>query len=112
MQNREGGKERRGGMRGGGGKGSSPGVGNDVSSLEANHVVVAHQRGMTVVPLTGFQDALKLRVVIGMPAPCGAMLLMEVVKSLYLRQQPTALLHPNMMIDALGVHAAPGSDNS
>lgn len=70
-------------------------MGNDVSSLEANHLVIAHQRGMAVVALAGLQDALKLRVVIGVPTPFGAMQLMEVIKSLYLRQQTAALLHPH-----------------
>ena len=72
-------------------------MGNDVSSLEANHLVVAHQRGMAVVALASLQDALKLGVVIRVPTPCGAMLLMEVIKSLYLRQQTAALLHPTQI---------------
>ena len=69
-------------------------MGNDVSSLESNHLVIAHQRGVTVVTLAGLQDALKLRVVIGVPPSCGAMQLMEVIKRLYLWQQTAALLHP------------------
>ena len=70
-------------------------MGNDVSSLEANHLVVAHQRGVTIVALAGLQDALKLGVVIRVPPPCGPMLLMEIIKGLYLRQQTTALLQPS-----------------
>ena len=49
-------------------------MGYDVSPLETDHLVIAHQRGMTVVPLAGFQNALKLRVVIRVPPPCGPML--------------------------------------
>ncbi|KAA6427574.1 MAG: hypothetical protein FRX49_02237 [Trebouxia sp. A1-2] len=40
----------------------------------------------------GFQNALELRVVIRMPPPCGPMLLMEVFKGLYLRQQALSAL--------------------
>ena len=69
-----------------------PGMGNDVSPLETNHLIVAHQRGMTIVPLAGFQNALKLRVVVGVPPACGPMLLMEVFKGLYLRQQAPSML--------------------
>ena len=73
--------------------GLSPGMGNDVSPLETNHLVIAaHQRGMTVVPLAGFQNALKLGMVIRVPPPCGPMLLMEVFKGLYLRQQAPSML--------------------
>jgi len=67
-------------------------MGNDVSPLETNHLVIAHQRGMTVVPLAGFQNALKLRVVVGVPPPCGPMLLMEIFKGFYLRQQAPSML--------------------
>ncbi len=67
-------------------------MGYDVSPLETDHLVIAHQRGMTVVPLAGFQNALKLRVVIRVPPPCGPMLLMEVFKGLYLRQQAPSML--------------------
>jgi hypothetical protein len=67
-------------------------MGNDVSPLESNHLVIAHQRGMTVVPLAGFQNPLELRVVIRAPPPCGPMLLMEVFKGLYLRQQAPSML--------------------
>ncbi len=67
-------------------------MGYDVSPLEPNHLVIANQRDMTVVPLAGFQDALKLRVVIGVPPPCGPMLLMEFFKGLYLRQQAPSML--------------------
>ena len=65
---------------------------NDVSPLETNHLVTAHQRGMTVVPLAGFQNALKLGVVIRVPPPRGPMLLMEVFEGLYLRQQAPSML--------------------
>jgi hypothetical protein len=67
-------------------------MGYDVSPLETDHLIVAHQRGMTVVPLAGFQNALKLRVVVGVPPPCGPMLLMEIFKGFYLRQQAPSML--------------------
>ena len=61
-------------------------MGNDVSSLEPNHLVVAHQRSMAVVTLACLQNALKLGMVIRVPPPRGAMLLMKVIKSLHLWQ--------------------------
>ncbi len=63
-----------------------PCMSNYVSPLEANHLVVAHQRGMAVVSFASFEDTLKLRVVIWVPTPCGPMLLMEVLKGLYFRK--------------------------
>ena len=65
----------------------------DVSSLEAHHLVIAHQCGMAIVPLAKLEDALKLRVVIWVPTACGPMLLMEVIKGLHFRQQTPSLLH-------------------
>lgn len=65
---------------------------NDVSPLEANHFIVAQEGGVAVVPLAGLQNALKLSVIIHMPASGGAMLLMESIKRFNLRQQPALWL--------------------
>ena len=60
---------------------------NDVSSFEANHLIIAHEGGMAVIAPACLQDALKLSMVIRVPASCGAMLLMKVIKRLNFWQQ-------------------------
>lgn len=72
---------------------ASPGMRNDVCPFEAHHLVIAHDGGMADITLADLQDALKLQVVVRVPTPCGAVLLMIVIKCLNLRQQPATLLH-------------------
>ena len=65
---------------------------DDVSPLEANHFIVAHEGGMAVVTPAGLQNPLKLCIIGWVPAPSGAMLGMKVVKCLHFWQQATVRL--------------------